>query len=47
LLKAMVVSVVEKARQRLCQVRSRETSESEPPFKCRKYKDDVKTVALW
>ena len=42
-LRARVVSVKEKARQRLCQVRFKETSASEPLMRCRKYKDDVKT----
>ena len=40
---ARVVSVKEKAWQRLCQVRFKETSASEPLVRCRKYKDDVKT----
>ena len=42
-LRARVVSVKEKARQRLCQVRIKETSGSEPLMRCRKYLDDVKT----
>ncbi|WP_156946394.1 hypothetical protein [Desulfitibacter alkalitolerans] len=33
--KAMVVSVKEKAKLRLCQVRIMEMSTSESPFKCR------------
>jgi hypothetical protein len=40
---ARVVSVKEKAQQRLCQVRFKETSASEPLMRCRKYMDDVKT----
>jgi hypothetical protein len=42
-LRAMVVSVAEKAGVRSRQVRSRETSESEPSMKCRKRMDGVKT----
>jgi hypothetical protein len=42
-LRARVVSVKEKARRRLCQVRFKETSASEPLMRCRKYMDDVKT----
>jgi hypothetical protein len=42
-LKARVVSVEEKAGQRPCQVRFRETSASEPLMRCRKLKGDVKT----
>jgi len=41
--RARVVSVKEKARRRLCQVRFKETSASEPLMRCRKSKDDVKT----
>ncbi len=41
--RARVVSVKEKAQQRLCQVRSKETSVSKPLMRCRKFKDDVKT----
>jgi len=37
------VSVEEKAWQKLCQVRFKETSASEPLMRCRKSKDDVKT----
>jgi hypothetical protein len=33
----------EKARPRLCQVRFREASASEPLMRCRKQKDDVET----
>jgi len=40
---ARVVSVKEKAWQRLCQVRFKETSASEPLMKCRKLLDGVKT----
>ncbi len=42
-LRAMVVSVAEKAGVGSRQVRSRETSESEPSMKCRKRMDGVKT----
>ena len=42
-LRAMVVSVAEKAGRRSRQVRSKETSESEPPMNCRKRIVDVKT----
>ncbi len=42
-LRAPVVSVEEMAQQRLCQVRIKEASASEPLMKCRKQKDDVKT----
>ena len=45
-LRARVVSVKEKAGQRSCQVRIREASASEPPKRCRKQKDDVKTGGL-
>ena len=45
-LRARVVSVTEKAQQRLCQVRFKETSASEPLMRCRKYKDDVNTGEL-
>ena len=41
--RAMVVSVAEKAGRRSRQVRSRETSESEPPMNCRKRIVDVRT----
>ncbi len=41
--RALVVSVEEKAQQRLCQVRLKEASASEPLKRCRKSKDDVKT----
>jgi hypothetical protein len=41
--RAMVVSVAEKAGRRSRQVRSRETSESEPPMNCRKRIVDVET----
>jgi len=43
---ARVVSVKEKAWQRLCQVRFRETSASEPLMRCRKLLDGVKTGGL-
>jgi len=42
-LRARVVSVEEKARQRSFQVRFRETSASEPLMRCRKLLGDVKT----
>jgi hypothetical protein len=42
-LRAMVVSVAEKAGRRSRQVRSKETSESEPPMNCRKRSVDVRT----
>jgi hypothetical protein len=42
-LRARVVSVEEKAGQRPCQVRFRETSSSEPLMRYRKQLDDVKT----
>ena len=41
--RARVVSVKEKAQQRMCQVRIKETSASEPLMRCRKFRDDVKT----
>ena len=41
--RATVVSVKEKADQRVCQVRSTETSASEPLRTCRKALDDAKT----
>ena len=41
--KAIVVSVQEKARPRSRQVRVKETNASEPPMKCRKRRDGVKT----
>jgi len=44
--KAMVVSVKEKSRLRLWQVRIRETSEGEPLMRCRKQKGGVKTGGL-
>ena len=44
--KARVVSVKEKSRLRLWQVRVRETSVSEPLMRCRNHKDDVKTGGL-
>jgi hypothetical protein len=40
--KAGVVSVTEKALQRR-QVGDRKANTGEPPFKCRKYSDDVET----
>lgn len=42
-LRAMVVSVAEKAGRRSRQVRSKETSESKPPMNCRKRIVDVRT----
>ena len=42
-LRAPVVNVEEKASPRACQVKSRETSVSEPLRTCRKSLDDVKT----
>ena len=44
--KAMVVSVEEKAWQRLCQVWIKEMSESEPLMRCRNIRDGVKTGVL-
>ena len=44
--KAMVVSVKEKSRLRLWQVRIREASVSEPLMRCRKLEDGVKTGGL-
>jgi len=44
--KARVVSVKEKSRLRLWQVRIRETSEAEPLMRCRKQEDGVKTGGL-
>lgn len=41
-----MVSVKEKAGQRSCQVRFRETSVSKLPLRCRNQKDDVKTGGL-
>jgi hypothetical protein len=41
-----VVSVEEKAWQRLCQVRIKEMSASEPLMRCRKIRDGVKTGVL-
>jgi hypothetical protein len=41
-----VVSVVGKGTIRLCQVRFRETNESEPLMRCRKQLGDVKTGGL-
>ena len=41
-----MVSVKEKAQQRLCQVELREMSASEPSMRCRKQKGDVKTGGL-
>jgi hypothetical protein len=41
-----VVSVKEKAQQRLCQVKLRETSASEPLMRCRKLLNDVETGGL-
>jgi len=38
-----VVSVSETAEQRLCQVRTEETSASKPSMNCRKRRDDVRT----
>ena len=53
-LRARVVSVREKAWQRLCQVRIKETSTSEPLMRCRKSSDGVETggflyprISLW
>ena len=45
-LRAVVVSVVGKGTIRSCQVRSRETSASEPLMRCRKQLGDVKTGGL-
>jgi len=45
-LRAMVVSVVGKGTIRSCQVRSRETNESEPLMRCRKLLGDVETGGL-
>ena len=42
----MVVSVAEKTEPRLCQVRPREMSASEPLMKCRNSLNDVET-AVW
>ena len=44
--KAMVVSVEEKAWQRLCQVGIKEMSVSEPLMRCRNILDGVKTGVL-
>jgi len=44
--KAMVVSVEEKAWQRLCQVWIKEMSVSEPLMRCRNIRDGVKTGVL-
>ncbi len=41
-----MVSVREKAWQRLCQVGIKEMSASEPLMRCRKIRDDVKTGVL-
>jgi hypothetical protein len=41
--KAMVVSVTEKAEQRLCQVSVMETNTSESLIKCRKRREAIKT----
>ena len=41
-----VVSVEEKAWQRLCQVRIKEMSVSEPLMRCRNIRDGVKTGVL-
>jgi len=41
-----VVSVEEKAWQALCQVGSKEMSESEPLMRCRNIRDAVKTGVL-
>ncbi len=43
-LRARVVSVREKAWQRLCQVRFKETSASKPLLRCRKSKDDTREM---
>jgi len=45
-LRAIVVSVKEKAGQRPCQVRIREASASELLLRCRNEMDDVKTGGL-
>jgi len=45
-LKALVVSIKEKAGQRPCQVRFREASASKLPLRCRNEKDDVRTGGL-
>ena len=45
-LRATVVSVEEKAWQRLCQVRIKEMSVSEPLMRCRNIRDGVKTGVL-
>jgi len=42
-----VVSVEEKAWQRLCQVRIKEMSVSEPLMRCRNIRDGVKTGLLY
>lgn len=42
-LRDAVVSELGKGRARPCQVRSEESNESEPPMKCRKRRNDVKT----
>jgi hypothetical protein len=42
----MVVSVEEKAWQRLCQVGIKEMSVSEPLMRCRNIRDGVKTGVL-
>jgi len=44
--KAMVVSVEEKAWQRLCQAWIKEMSVSEPLMRCRNIRDGVKTGVL-
>ena len=44
--KVMVVSVEEKAWQRLCQVWIKEMSVSEPLMRCRNIRDGVKTGVL-
>jgi hypothetical protein len=41
--KAMVVSVTEKAEQRLCQVSVMETNTSESLIKCRKRREAIRT----
>jgi hypothetical protein len=41
--KAMVVSVTEKAEQRLCQVSVMETNTSESLIKCRNHMEAIKT----
>jgi hypothetical protein len=45
-LRARVVSVKEKAQQRLCQVWIKEMSASEPLMRCRNIRDGVKTGVL-